>query len=320
MVKSTLSQALTLNPDIIHMVFESLPEPTFLLNKQGVYVEAWGGTDTKRHHDPSSIIGLNQYAVLPKDKAEWFSRVIVEVIESGEARELEYELHPKDLPCFEGKQGPTELQYFSAFVIPIPNQELVLWTVRNITEYKTNEQKLARQQKELERLTFIDHLTQVHNRYALDTLLPSAMKYAYNLGQTGALFMIDIDHFKELNDHYGHLTGDSALKKVSAEIQTWCQNVGICFRYGGDEFLVFIRNLDLEQSKQKAQALMDKITALQIPNQTSSVCPHLSITIGIKLCELSDANNGIERYISMADKALFNAKRRERGSIHLLTS
>ena len=87
-----------------------------------------------------------------------------------------------------------EMQHFSALVIPLPGTSLVLWTVRNITEYKKALETMTAQQLELEKLTYVDHLTQVYNRAALDERLELEYKrwkrYGYNLG----IAIIDIDH------------------------------------------------------------------------------------------------------------------------------
>lgn len=317
-MKSTFSAELANNPDIVHAVFESLPEPTFLLNKSGTYLEAWGGRDTERHHDPSVLVGLNQYEVLPPDKAVWFSQVIVDVIDSQTASVLEYSLDPSEMSCFDGIEGPTQVQHFSSLVIPVPNTSYVLWTVRNITEYKQAVDKLAQHQLELEKLTYVDHLTQIYNRYALDALLPSAIEMAKVKLISCAVFMIDIDCFKEYNDHFGHLKGDDILRALSSTIREWSKEQDLCFRYGGDEFLVFISDVTQSETIQRAKQLQQRVFQLAIPHPTSSVREVLSVTIGIKHCQVVTESMSIAQFISIADKALFFAKGRQRGSIHLM--
>ncbi len=233
---SIFSSTIIANPEILQFIFQSLPEPTFLINKKGVYIEAWGGTDSERHHNPSYLVGLNQYDVLPAAQAAWFTDVIQQAIEQGCAKELEYEIDPTQLPCFDNVPGPSQKQYFSALVIPLPNTDMMLWTVRNISDYKHTVEKLAQHQLELEHLTHMDHLTQVYNRYAMDSLLPQALDIARLDRVSSALLMIDIDCFKEYNDGYGHIQGDDVLRKVSQTLRQWKSNLDLCFRYGGDEF------------------------------------------------------------------------------------
>lgn len=318
-MNSTFSAEIARNPEIMHALFDSQPEPTFLLDKTGTYIETWGGKDTKRHHNPTSLVGLNQYQVLPADKAIWFSQVIVDVIDSQKSTELEYSLHPKDLPCFEGIDGPAELQHFSALVIPLQGTPYVLWTVRNITEYKHILDALAHHQLELEKLTYIDHLTQVYNRYALDDLLPDAIELAKTRMIGSAVFMLDIDCFKEYNDSYGHIQGDYALKSIGHAITEWAKPNDLCFRYGGDEFLIFVPDVSDDSCLNRAEQLRQNVKALAIEHNASTVDEHLSITIGIQHCRLVPKQMNAEAFIAIADKALFFAKSRQRGSIHQMS-
>ncbi|KQA27719.1 diguanylate cyclase [Vibrio metoecus] len=317
---SIFSSTIIANPEILQFIFQSLPEPTFLLNKQGVYLEAWGGTDSERHHNPSYLVGLSQYDVLPAAQAAWFTQVIVESIEQNCAKELEYEVDPTQLPCFQHVPGPTDKQYFSALVIPLPGTEMVLWTIRNISDYKHTVEKLAQHQLELEHLTHMDHLTQVYNRYAMDSLLPQALDIARLDKMSAAILMIDIDCFKEYNDGYGHIQGDEVLRKISQTLRRWKSNLELCFRYGGDEFLIFMTGANVEQCQLRAEELMGMIANLHIPHHSSRVSDHVTITIGIRHCDLIEREMTAEKLVSVADKALFHAKHQQRGTIHMFSS
>ncbi|MGT3830383.1 GGDEF domain-containing protein [Vibrio cholerae] len=317
---SIFSSTIIANPEILQFIFQSLPEPTFLINKQGVYIEAWGGTDSERHHNPSYLVGLNQYDVLPAVQAAWFTDVIQQAIEQGCAKELEYEIDPTQLPCFDNVPGPSQKQYFSALVIPLPNTDMVLWTVRNISDYKHTVEKLAQHQLELEHLTHMDHLTQVYNRYAMDSLLPQALDIARLDKMSAAILMIDIDCFKEYNDGYGHIQGDEVLRKISQTLRRWKSNLELCFRYGGDEFLIFMTGANIEQCQQRAEELMGMIANLHIPHHSSRVSDHVTITIGIRHCDLIEREMTAEKLVSVADKALFHAKHQQRGTIHMFSS
>lgn len=316
---SIFSSTIIAKPEILQFIFQSLPEPTFLINKQGVYLEAWGGTDSERHHNPSYLVGMNQYDVLPAIQAAWFTEVIAEAIEENRAKELEYEIDPTQLPCFDSVPGPTLRQHFSALVIPLPGTDMVLWTVRNISDYKYTVEKLAQHQLELEHLTHMDHLTQVYNRYAMDSLLPQALEIARLDKVSAALLMIDIDCFKEYNDCYGHLQGDTVLRKISQALRKWKSNLELCFRYGGDEFLILMTGVDAAQCQRRAEKLMTMVRNLKIEHQKSRVSDHVTITIGIRHCDEIDRGMTAEKLVSVADKALFHAKHNQRGTIHMFS-
>ncbi|MFA0569779.1 sensor domain-containing diguanylate cyclase [Vibrio gallaecicus] len=314
---SVFYRAVSNNPEVISKVFDVLPEPTFLINEDGFYVEAWGGTDHTRHHSPNLVVGMHIREILPMEKACWFEDIVRQVIRTQQAYELEYELDSRQLPCFKGMDGPSGLQYFSAFVVPLA-QHHVLWTVRNITEYKVIQVQLAEQQQALEKQTYTDHLTQIYNRFALEKLLPTALNTTIINKTSAALFMIDIDCFKNLNDRYGHLQGDQALIKIAHSIKSWCASKGgDCFRFGGDEFLVFMPKVSKDEAQQYAQKLLMIIQSLQIPNIDSTVSNVLSITIGLMHRKTINDKVNIEQFIAIADRALFYAKNMERGTIHM---
>jgi len=318
-MKSLFSSAIAADPELIDIIFEALPEPTFLINRQGVYVEAWGGTDTKRHHDPKQIIGLSQNQVLPEKRARLHLKIIAEVLDSGIPKEIEYSLDPKEMPVFKNSgSGPIERQYFSGLVVPVKGVDLVLWLVRNITEYKRTVAKLASHKSKLEHLTHLDHLTQMYNRYAMDTLLPRALEQAKLQRVSAAIFMIDIDHFKDYNDHFGHQVGDIVLRKVSKALDDWKRKSDLCFRYGGDEFLIFITDIDYENCISKAQSLADKVAGLRIRNPTSSNSEHVTITVGLKHYPAIPSEMTLNQFVNIADKALMYGKLHQRGMVHVL--
>lgn len=318
MVNSSLFSEIIENPELMRSLLESLPEPTFLINRDAIYVEALGGTDRNRHHDPTTLIGLSLYQVLPENKAAWFHQIIQEVVDSGQMQEFEYDLDLRVIAQFKDGSGPLDIQFFNALVIPLKNTEYVLWIVRNITAYKRTLERLSIHQLELEKLTNVDHLTQVYNRYAMDSLLPKALDKIKREQSSAAIFMIDLDCFKEYNDHYGHVNGDDVLRKIASTLQHWKGTDDLCFRYGGDEFLLFIADIDIKQCEQKALQLLNQVRELQIPHRYSRVSSYVSITIGIQYCEQIPTGITPEQFVSTADKALFHAKNQQRGTIHIL--
>lgn len=210
-------------------------------------------------------------------------------------------------------------QFFSSFVIPHPDKCHAFILVRNITALKQTIEKLARHEAELKRLTFIDHLTQLNNRYAMDQLLPVALDDAFYQQTSCALFMIDIDRFKQYNDTFGHIKGDEALRKLSRSIQGWKRKNDLCFRYGGDEFLVFISGISRQQCENKAYQLLNRIQRLLIinPKTEGDVNSYLSITIGVRYSDKFEQPVTLKQLIYAADQALFYAKNHQRGTVHI---
>nr|VVV06638.1 Diguanylate cyclase VdcA [Aliivibrio wodanis] len=301
----------------ISQTLSSLPEPSFLLDINGRYIQIWGGKDRKLHHNLQRMVGLTNYDIFDEELANRFMVVIQEVSRTKVPQTIEYSINPSDVYLLSDTDGPNELQYFSSFITPFNDEGKVLWSVRNITELKLNLIKLEEQAEQLEKLTNLDHLTQVYNRYALELQLPNALLIAKQDYASVALFMIDIDYFKQLNDCYGHVYGDQALVAVSQCLKTIIGNKGKCFRYGGDEFLLFITHSSLEEIKQIANEIQNGIAELLLENSRSPLKGKLTITIGIEYKERVEMHWTLEDLVQFADKALFTAKSNNRNTIKL---
>ena len=131
---------------------------------------------------------------------------------------------------------------------------------------------------------------------------------------TAMWHVMDIDHFKAYNDHYGHMMGDQALKRVSAAIRDAVRSRDIVARFGGEEFMVLLTNISLEHARQTAERIRQKVYDLKIPHLfNESVATNVTIIIGIAIFEDEDVEGALEK----ADKALYEAKHMGRNNILL---
>jgi len=116
--------------------------------------------------------------------------------------------------------------------------------------------------------------------------------------------MIDIDHFKRINDTYGHAIGDEVLKKVSSELQNQLRKVDLVARWGGEEFIALLPETEIVEAVSVAEKLREKIEMLIHENNEV-----VTISIGISMLEESES---IDSWINRADKALYHAKKQGR--------
>ncbi len=156
-----------------------------------------------------------------------------------------------------------------------------------------------------------DPLTQLLNRRFIPTIMRREISLALNVRKPFILAMLDIDHFKKINDHYGHHAGDSTLKTVAAVIYDHFRSSDYVFRYGGEEFMVLLVESDLVQATIILEALRKKIAALTIE---ASPEQHFAITVSIGLAEF-DYHPDYQRLIDQADRALYAAKRNGRNRL-----
>ncbi|WBS01711.1 sensor domain-containing diguanylate cyclase [Pseudoduganella sp. SL102] len=177
-------------------------------------------------------------------------------------------------------------------------------------------EKLLREQTELLRMqTFSDGLTGVANRRAFDAAIDREVRRAKRNGGMLSLLMIDIDHFKPYNDHYGHQKGDWCLIQVSAALQALLQrSVDMLARYGGEEFAVILPDNDPRQALRMAETLHERVLQLAIPHEYGG--PEQQVTVSIGVATLQAGQPAVPAaLIGAADGALYAAKRQGRNRI-----
>jgi diguanylate cyclase (GGDEF)-like protein len=161
----------------------------------------------------------------------------------------------------------------------------------------------------------LDGLTGIANRRRLDQRLETEWTQA-KLVQTHLSFLIiDVDYFKEYNDHYGHLSGDECLKKIGRALFEISQQPGyLCARFGGDEFALILSNTDDKQALQIANQCVQAIRELNIGHRYSIISSQVTLSIGVATMIPSESLQ-IQDLVNGADQALYIAKKKGRNRI-----
>jgi len=155
-----------------------------------------------------------------------------------------------------------------------------------------------------------DPLTGICNRAALDEVLQRELSHAHRQDSSCALLIMDIDHFKSINDKYGHIIGDCALKAV-ANMASNCKRDGDqLFRYGGEEFVVLMRDTNLDG----ARLLAERIRQHMETHPFTCSGAELKITVSIGVSELKSHDTPVSLF-ARADQALYRAKRNGRNQV-----
>ncbi|WP_246840887.1 diguanylate cyclase [Hahella sp. CCB-MM4] len=170
--------------------------------------------------------------------------------------------------------------------------------------------KLSQQANYLTELTTLDGLTGVKNRRFFDQLLSSEIRRANRLDYPLALLMIDIDHFKRINDEFGHLVGDSCLINTARTLQNHIQRSSdVVARYGGEEFAVILPGVETDDAIALAETLREEVESTITWNLTQPIRVTISIG-GVSLHPVKATQP--QDYLAMADKALYEAKKQGR--------
>lgn len=170
---------------------------------------------------------------------------------------------------------------------------------------------------QLQRLTNIDGLTGLSSRRYFNEYISTQWQTALRGQYPVSMLMIDIDHFKQYNDHYGHLAGDEVLRKVSDALRKTCKRAtDVVARFGGEEFVIALPFTGQEELTKLAESFPAIIEALHLPHAASPVSPWVTISVGG--ASAIPQRQKFSTLIEAADKALYGAKRggRNRAVIH----
>lgn len=177
---------------------------------------------------------------------------------------------------------------------------------------KTSRDEISRKNRALEILARQDPLTGCLNRRAFFERFDLAWKAAHERDFPLACLLIDNDHFKSVNDTYGHDVGDEVLRKVAATLQSLHRKTDLVCRFGGEEFCVLLPGCDLHDGKEKAEQIRESIEQLRFDSPAELV-----VTASIGVSDLSFGAREPQELINQADKCLYVAKRQGRNQVVL---
>ena len=178
----------------------------------------------------------------------------------------------------------------------------------DVTELVQKSMALERSNQQLELLSATDGLTGLANRRQFDQHLYGEWQRSMRSNQPISLLLLDIDHFKRYNDHYGHLAGDACLRQVAGLLYDCAQRTGeLVARYGGEEFALLLPGADGDVAMTVAQRCMDEIAKARIAHADSPVAEFLTVSIGVATVV---ANQELvpESLVRCADEALYRVK------------
>jgi len=221
-------------------------------------------------------------------------------IEDGKTREAEVYLHHKD-----GHRVPVWVR-----VSPLLDTQGKIVGGAELFSDLSSREPIQLKIEELEKLAFLDNLTELANRRFIELELESRFAEMKRYGLSFGILMMDIDHFKTFNDTYGHDIGDLVLKTVAKTLKTNARPFDLFGRWGGEEFLGIIRNVDISVLKKignRCRILVEN-THVLVENFNLNV----TMSVGASLAEAEDT---IHSLIKRADVFLYKSKERGRNCL-----
>lgn len=186
-----------------------------------------------------------------------------------------------------------------------------------LRELNSSNRRLAQVNSRLEDLSLRDTLTGIGNRRNFDRALKSHWSDSRRSGMPMALLLLDVDHFKMYNDHFGHPAGDQCLRQVAQAVRATLRGKDLlASRYGGEEFAVLVAGADEAAGRRVAQRLLQAIARLAIPHAPRVGIPCVTVSIGVA-CAVAVRGVQPTWLVKRADTALYAAKSAGRNRLHV---
>lgn len=163
------------------------------------------------------------------------------------------------------------------------------------------------------RAAITDSLTGAYNRRFFDEMLKKQIALAKRRSESLGLVIADLDHFKNINDTYGHMTGDRALQQIASIMKNSIRSSDVLARYGGEEFIIIMPSIDITNTLKKAESLRQQVESFQFQIDSVGRSPQITISIGV--ASFPDHGIDYDSLISAADLALYKAKKNGRNRV-----
>lgn len=295
-------------------VLSSLPDHVFILDEQGHYTDSFGGAHFAAGFDVERYTGLHLSDVLVASKANQLLSYLEEVFEHKRDKVVKYAIAPTDLLMMPidsiESMGAESENWFEAILRYVPQSTAhgprVIWSVRDVTRTHLLEQ-------ELKTLSETDELTEILNRRAFFSGLDSALRRAQKQQVPLACLMIDIDHFKEINDQVGHLSGDEVIKHVAQICKQVVRGSDYLGRLGGEEFGVVLSHTNAIDAYDVAERIRESIATTECQVEGHAIHP----TVSIGIAEVNPSITSSKGLLIQADKAMYYSKQTGRNQVTL---
>lgn len=285
---------------------DAMPDLIFVQNRAGVYVDYHTSNSQLLVTPPQVFLGRTPHDIFPPDLADTIQSKLDLAFQTRCIQTHEYNFEVAD-----GRH------YFEARLNAYADDR-ILSVVRDITERKQAEKALEAANAELKaslfrekQLAHTDMLTGIHNRRHLYELAAHEIDIAARYRQPLSLILFDLDHFKKVNDTFGHTVGDQILVSVTQATYAELRSADAFGRYGGEEFVVLLPMTNAQQAFSLAERIRESVAQIRLPTPIGDAAVTLSIGI-VEMVQTTEKNASLDDLIRRADRAMYTAKQNGR--------
>ena len=268
---------------------------------------------------PSAVKDKDLFDLFPSIDEKWFKSKAesVFVLKNRSFTIWEQQSYIFRFKNYRPITGKADYMYQNATFIPLTNTqgevEHICIILYDVTDIAVNKKELEKLNKKLEQVSQTDSLTQLTNRGHWEHLLHQEFLRTKRNKGCCSLIIFDIDHFKKVNDDFGHACGDEALRHIASLLKTALRETDIAGRYGGEEFVVTL----LDTDKQGAVIFAERLRKLIETSPFNYKEHKLKMTISIGIACLDSEFKDHEHWIEAADNALYHSKETGRNRVSI---
>lgn len=259
------------------------------------------------------------FTLFPEIDQGWFTHKVETAVMLGTRAFTIWEQRP-NLVHFKSYQpitGMADEMYQNVTILPLRSStgktDHVCLIIYDVTGVAVNKRQLESANTKLQELALRDGLTGLLNRRYWESCLEREFARHQRYDNPVSLVIFDIDHFKRVNDTYGHQTGDEVIRETARITSQLVRETDFAGRYGGEEFVVLLPGTTLDGAAQFAERLRSSIERQQLDYQGSP----LTFTISLGVATLADDMAGYQALLERADKALYQSKEGGRNQVTL---
>ncbi|WP_397453017.1 diguanylate cyclase [Pseudomonas sp. NA-150] len=301
----TIAQSIDVGVVVFDRDYQVQVWNTFMENRSGVV--------------PSDATQQSFFSLFPEVNQAWFRRKVESVMTLGTPAFTIWEQRPY-LVHFKNYQpitGQEDFMYQNTTLFPLRaiNNEIshICLVIYDVTDVATHAHQLQGANRQLQLLSSTDRLTGLYNRGHWEESLKNEYARHRRYDSAASLVMFDIDHFKRINDTYGHQAGDHVIQRVADSVREHIRDVDIAGRYGGEEFAVLLPGTPKAGGRVFAERLRKAVEAQEVLHDGQKI----RCTISLGVADLSQPTADYKQLIERADQALYSSKGNGRNQVTL---
>ena len=266
-----------------------------------------------------AIIGDSLFSHFPEIEEKWLRTKVDPVFNLKSPVFIIWEQRPYlfKFGCNRPVTSAAEFMYQNVTMFPIVdkrgNVERFCMLVYDVTEQALGKRGMEHLNEELKTASRVDGLTGLYNRRYWQERFDEMHKLCVRREKPSTALMLDIDHFKRINDTYGHQAGDKVIKMLAALIKRCVRETDLAGRYGGEEFAIILNDSSVEDAKIVAERIRQLAKRLVVEHEGESI----SFTVSLGLAQFSPDFKGAMAWLECADQALYEVKENGRNQYRI---